>query len=121
MIKDGAKPGYSLFELSDRLRVRGWQVAAYSMLPNITDVVVMRVLIRHGFTRDMADMLLQDIERSIDYLKKHPPGTPQVASEGTTFTHHGSPKVPAHVIAKDDRRTVAAPALAPSAPLEKVR
>ena len=50
MIKDRAQPGYSLFELSDRLRVRGWQVAAYRMLPNITDVVVMRVLIRHGFT-----------------------------------------------------------------------
>ena len=122
MIKDGAQPGYSLFELSDRLRVRGWQVAAYSMLPNITDVVVMRVLIRHGFTRDMADMLLQDIERSIDYLKKHPPGTPQVASEGTTFTHHGSPKVPLPAAVKNDRQSsVSAPALAPLAALEKVR
>jgi glutamate decarboxylase len=92
------------------------------MLPNITDVVVMRVLIRHGFTRDMADMLVQDIERSIEYLKKHPLGTPQVAAEGTTFTHHGLPKAPLPASPESDRRSaVAAPALAPSAPLEKVR
>ena len=31
VIKDGADPGYSLFDLSDRLRMRGWQVAAYTM------------------------------------------------------------------------------------------
>ena len=76
MIKDGAEPGYSLFDLSERLRMRGWQVAAYTMLPNITDVVVMRVLIRHGFSRDMADMLLDDLRRSIDYLQKHPSTKP---------------------------------------------
>ena len=63
VIRDGADPGYSLFDLSDRLRVRGWQVAAYTMPPNIQDVVVMRVLVRHGFSRDMADMLLEDVKR----------------------------------------------------------
>ena len=88
MIKDGAEPGYSLFDLSDRLRVRGWQVAAYTMPPNITDVVVMRVLIRHGFSRDMADMLLEDTsDRSIT-CRSTRSGTPQAAAEGTTFTHH---------------------------------
>jgi glutamate decarboxylase len=88
ILKDGSNPGYSLFDLSDRLRVRGWQVAAYTMPANIADVVVMRVLVRHGFSRDMAQMLLEDVGRSIDYLRKHPPSTPQGASEGTTFTHN---------------------------------
>ena len=69
MIQDGANPGYSLFDLSDRLRVRGWQVAAYTMPPNITNVVVMRVLIRHGFSRDMGNMLLEDTRRAIEYLQ----------------------------------------------------
>jgi len=91
VIKDGADAGYSLFDLSDRLRIRGWQVAAYTMPPNIADVVVMRVLVRHGFSRDMAEMLLEDVRRSIDHLRKHPPGTPQVAAEGTTFTHSAVP------------------------------
>jgi glutamate decarboxylase len=122
MIKEGAQLGYSLFELSDRLRVRGWQVAAYSMLPNITDVVVMRVLIRHGFTRDMADMLVQDIGRSIEYLKKHPATIPQAAIEGTTFTHHGLPKDKLTPLSDSDRQlSVHAPTLAPLAQLEEIR
>ncbi|MGA9868630.1 MAG: glutamate decarboxylase [Acetobacteraceae bacterium] len=92
MIKDGLDPGYSLFDLSDRLRVRGWQAAAYTMLPNITDMVVMRLLIRHGFSRDMADLLLNDIRLSIEHLQKHPPTKPLTPAEGTTFTHHALPK-----------------------------
>ena len=91
VIREGADAGYSLFDLSDRLRVRGWQVAAYTMPPNIADVVVMRVLIRHGFSRDMADLLLEDVKRSIDHLQKHAPRIPQDASEATTFTHHALP------------------------------
>lgn len=92
VIREGADPGYTLFDLSDRLRTRGWQAAAYTMLPNIADVVVMRLLIRHGFSRDMADLLLEDVRRSIAYLQKHPPARPLTAAEGTTFTHHGVPK-----------------------------
>lgn len=99
-IRDGAVPGYSLFDLSDRLRTRGWQVAAYTMPPNIQDTVVMRVLVRHGFSRDMADMLLTDTKRGIDYLLKHRPASPQTPDEGASFTHHG--------IAAKARPTVAA-------------
>ena len=91
-IKVDAKPGYTLFDLSERLRMRGWQVAAYTMLPNIADLVVMRLLIRNGFSRDMADMLLEDIRRSIDHLRKHPVTKPLTAAEGTTFIHHAFPK-----------------------------
>jgi glutamate decarboxylase len=94
VIKEGANPGYSLFDLSDRLRVRGWQVAAYTMPPNIQDIVVMRVLVRHGFSRDMADMLLEDTKRGIDYLIKHRPASAQTAAEGTTFTHGGAAAKP---------------------------
>jgi glutamate decarboxylase len=90
--KEGADPGYSLFDLSDRLRMRGWQVAAYTMPPNITDVVVMRLIIRHGFSRDMADMLLEDTKRSIEHLLKHPIAEPQTAAEATTFAHTAFPR-----------------------------
>jgi glutamate decarboxylase len=91
VIKDVANSGYSLFDLSDRLRSTGWQVAAYTMPPNIADVVVMRVLIRHGFSRDMADKLLDDIRHAIDHLRKYPPTKSIGASEGTSFMHHASP------------------------------
>jgi glutamate decarboxylase len=89
--RKGEDPGYSLFDLSDRLRVRGWQAAAYTMLPNITDVVVIRFIVRHGFSRDMADMLLEDIKRSVEYLVQHRPGKVLTPAEGTGFTHHALP------------------------------
>lgn len=98
VIRDGADPGYSLFDLSDRLRIRGWQVAAYTMPPNIQDVVVMRVLVRHGFTRDMADMLLEDVRRAVAWLQAHRPSVQQNATEGATFTHHALPKVHASAL-----------------------
>ena len=92
VIRPGAHPGYSLFDLSDRLRVRGWQVAAYTMPANLQSTVVMRVLVRHGFSRDMADMLLEDIQRGIAHLLAHLPAAPQ-AAEATTFTHHATPAI----------------------------
>jgi glutamate decarboxylase len=92
VIKPDADPGYSLFDLSDRLRTRGWQAAAYTMLPNITHVVVMRLLIRHGFSRDMADLLLADFRREIAHLQKHKPSKPLDASEATSFKHDAVPR-----------------------------
>ncbi len=91
MRKD-ADARYSLFDLSDRLRARGWQVAAYTMVPNITDMAVMRVLVRHGFSRDFADALLDDLHRSLEYFKTHPVTEPMTAAEGATGSHHARSK-----------------------------
>lgn len=91
MLKQDGAPSWSLFDLSDRLRTRGWQAAAYTMLPNITDVVVMRVLVRHGFTRDMADLFLEDVKRSIEYLETHKPTTP-LGKESQQTPHHALSK-----------------------------
>ena len=78
-MRDGAGDIRS-FDLSDRLRARGWQVAAYTMVPNIADMAVMRVLIRHGFSLDSADALLEDIRRSLEYFKTHPISKPMTAA-----------------------------------------
>ncbi len=94
VIKAGADPGYSLFDLSDRLRRCGWQAAAYTMPADIQAVIVMRVLVRHGFSCDMAQMFLDHVQRSINDLNKHLPSTPQTAAEGTTFIHHCVPRKP---------------------------
>jgi glutamate decarboxylase len=52
-IKDGADPGYTLFDLADRLRVRGWQVPAYTLPDNVSDIAVQRILVRQGVTTDL--------------------------------------------------------------------
>ncbi len=80
---------YSLYDLSDRMRMRGWQVSAYSMLPDIQDTVVMRVVLRHGFSNDMAALFLDDIGRCLDYFTKHPVSVVQTSGEVNVFTHTG--------------------------------
>ena len=50
--------GYSVFDLSERLRLRGWQVPAYTFPENMTDTAVMRIVVRNGFSMDLANLLL---------------------------------------------------------------
>ena len=71
-LKNGSHPNFTLYDLSDRLRLRGWQVPAYPMPENRTDLVVQRVLARLGLSRDLAGLLLDDLERAIHHFEKHP-------------------------------------------------
>ncbi len=84
---DAGSLGFNLYELADRLRTRGWQVPAYSMPANRQDLVVQRILVRHGVSRDLAELLLADIARSVDYLREHPLQVPGGQKESGGFHH----------------------------------
>jgi glutamate decarboxylase len=86
-LKDPDVSNYSLYDLSDKMRSRGWQVPAYSMPAHREDLVVMRALVRHGFSRDMADLLIADMKRSIEYFKKNPVKRSVGEKEGSGFKH----------------------------------
>jgi glutamate decarboxylase len=64
--------GFTVFDLSERLRGRGWQVPAYTFPEDMTDTAVCRIVVRNGFTRDMAGLLLEDIRRQVTQLQAHP-------------------------------------------------
>ncbi|TVU70250.1 MULTISPECIES: glutamate decarboxylase [Cobetia] len=64
--------GYTLYDLSERVRMRGWQIASYPLPSNRQEVVVQRILIRHGVSRDLAHLLLDDIKRGIEHLTQNP-------------------------------------------------
>lgn len=72
-IAEGEDPGFTLFDLSNQLRVKGWQVPAYPMPPHREDLVVQRVLTRLGVSRDLAGLLLEDLRCAIRQLEKNPP------------------------------------------------
>ena len=72
-LKDTASSGFTLYDFADRLRERGWLVPAYSMPPKREDLVIQRILIRHGFTLEMAHKLLLEMQSVLDHLAKHPP------------------------------------------------
>ncbi len=86
-MKKGYAPGYNLYELSDRLRIRGWQVPAFSMPAHLQEMVVMRIMVRRGFTMDMATLLLNDIRRDMDFLAKHAPASHLREEEAMAFKH----------------------------------
>jgi len=86
-LKDGVNPGFTLYDLADKLRGRGWQVPAYSMPPNREDLVIQRILVRHGVSRDLGEMLLKDIRRCLEYFKRNPVSQPLTEKEAGGYKH----------------------------------
>jgi glutamate decarboxylase len=76
--------GFTVFDVSRELRSRGWQVPAYTLPANLEDVAVLRVVVRNGFSRDMAGIVLDDLRRAAKELEKHG-GHP--ARRGEAFRH----------------------------------
>lgn len=66
------KPGhpFTLYDLTDHLRMRGWQVPTYPLPPKREDTVIQRLLIRHGVGRDEAGLLADDISRTLEQLSQ---------------------------------------------------
>lgn len=79
--------GYTLYDLADKLRSRGWQVPAYSMPAHREDLVIQRILVRHGVSYDLGSLLIEDIKRSLAYFEKHPVSNPLSAEEAGGFNH----------------------------------
>jgi glutamate decarboxylase len=68
--------GYSVYDVSEHLRTRGWIVPAYRMPEAITDMAVLRVCVRNGFGRDLADHLVTDLRDAVEALDKRGGGAP---------------------------------------------
>ncbi|WP_350444818.1 glutamate decarboxylase [Proteus vulgaris] len=86
-LKKDAKVTYSLYDIADKLRSRGWQVPAYSMPANREDLVIQRILVRHGVSLDLASLLIDDFKRTLEYFDKHPVSNPLSAEDGSGFNH----------------------------------
>jgi glutamate decarboxylase len=86
-IKGGADPGFTLYDMADRLRNRGWQVPAYTLPPDCQNLTVQRILVRHGVSRDLASLLLTDIKNALEHFKRHAVHTPLTEAEASGFHH----------------------------------
>ena len=85
----GEVTGYSVFDLSERLRMRGWQVPAYTFPDSMTDTAVMRIVVRNGFSMDLAGLLLDDMRKHVKVLEHHPQTQPppEIQRMRQSFTH----------------------------------
>jgi glutamate decarboxylase len=76
---------YSVYDVSTRLREGKWIVPAYRFPKNRDDLHVLRVVVRNGFSRDLADMFLSDVEQLVPKLERQ---SRPFAGEGATSFHH---------------------------------
>jgi glutamate decarboxylase len=77
---------FNVFDVSRRLRERGWLVPAYTFPEHREDLAALRVVVRNGFSSDLADMLIADLGRLLpDLLAQSGPLHP---TADTAAFHH---------------------------------
>jgi glutamate decarboxylase len=88
-LKDDFKD-FTVYDVSDRLRMRGWQVPAYTFPENLQDMAVLRIVVRNGFSMDLANLLLDDLRTQIKTLEHLQPKTdlpPEIQAKRRSFAH----------------------------------
>ncbi|WP_442814396.1 glutamate decarboxylase [Streptomyces sp. NBC_01808] len=80
-LKDPAGAGFTLYDVTEQLRLRGWQVPSYPLPPRRQETVIQRVLIRHGISHDKIELLAADVREALDRLKDGA-GTPAPQQPG---------------------------------------
>ncbi|ODU02437.1 MAG: glutamate decarboxylase [Pseudonocardia sp. SCN 72-86] len=76
---------FSAFDLSAALREAGWLVPAYTFPADRQDLAVLRIVVRNGFSHDLAGLLIDDLGRALERLEKQP--SPQRGAESSSFAH----------------------------------
>jgi glutamate decarboxylase len=76
---------FTLYDVADKLRERGWLVPAYPMPKNRDDLVVQRVVVKEDFSRELAERLLEDLQRTVEYFESQPGH--QAKDAGSHFHH----------------------------------
>jgi glutamate decarboxylase len=85
--------GFSVFDVSAALREHGWLVPAYTFPEERTDLAALRIVVRNGFSHDMADMLLSDLQAVLPRLTRQ--STPARGAESAGFAHGAGTHHPA--------------------------
>jgi glutamate decarboxylase len=85
---DPSVTNYTVFDVSERLRERGWLVPAYTFPPERTDLSVLRIVVRAGLQLDMCHELVATLRDKTSQLQalEGPLPTP-LASSDSAFAH----------------------------------
>ena len=74
---------WDVYAVSRGLREHGWQVPAYTFPANREELAVLRVVCRNGFSEDLADLFLGDLQAVLTDL-----GDASSAKSGPASFHH---------------------------------
>lgn len=62
---------FNEFDVSNKVRERGWVISAYTMPPDAESVRSLRVVVRPHINRNVALLLAEDIVKACKYLEQH--------------------------------------------------
>jgi glutamate decarboxylase len=68
---DNKIKNFNEFDVSNKVRERGWVLSAYSMPPDAQEVRSLRVVVRPHLNRTMINVLGNDIIKACNFLKEH--------------------------------------------------
>ena len=68
-LKLKAGENFTVFDLSAKVRERGWIISAYTLPANAESVAIMRIVVREHLSRDMAEILFTDIMNACEKLR----------------------------------------------------
>lgn len=67
-LKDDHAQEWNLYDLSDRLRMRGWQVPTYPMPDNLNNLIVQRIVCRADLGMNVAIEFIEDFKACLEEL-----------------------------------------------------
>ena len=76
---------WDVFAVSRGLREHGWQVPAYTFPDDRADLAVLRIVCRHGFSADLAELFLRDLTSVTTTLQSD---VEKAGSSGPQSFHH---------------------------------
>lgn len=92
-LKKDADVAWTLYDLADRLRMRGWLVPAYPLPDDLRDVDVRRLVVRQDFSMELAVRCMEDMRGAIAKLNGSrvvvASGAPAQSEDPAGFDHSG--------------------------------
>lgn len=89
-MKEGSSAPFSVYDVSEALRAKAWLVPAYPMPEGMQDISVLRIVVRNGFSRDLASLFVRDLASVTENLAKRASetawgaGAPRAGATGRT-------------------------------------
>jgi glutamate decarboxylase len=80
-LKDGTP--FTVYDVSEAIRSRGWTLPAYPCPEGAEHISILRVVVRNGFSRDLASLLVADLKRTVERLN----GEHASEAERASFHH----------------------------------
>jgi glutamate decarboxylase len=71
LMLDQSVKRYNEFDISNKVRERGWVLSAYSMPPDAQEINSLRIVMRPHLNQDVTEILARDIEAACEYLEQH--------------------------------------------------